>query len=158
MLSSEKEAINPPPESSNDSAWRNATKAFERLWAALDMAITRICKSVNNTAIIMKEDAASTLRIGSNSGIGVNPYDDSDPKEGKFGASSSIPAVVSIASSSLANNGPYRELLKVVVLLAGAGWRNRFSGLEAEYAVDHTMVVTMFYVVPINPGGRRTKK
>ncbi len=112
------------------------------------MAITRICKSVNNTAIIMKEDAASTLRIGSNSGIGVNPYDDSDPNEGNVGASSSI-LVDSIASSSVANNGLYRELFKADVLLAGAGWRNRFSGLEAEYAVDHTMVVTMFYVVPI---------
>ncbi len=142
MLSPEKEATNPLPESSNDSAWRKATNAFERRWAALDMAFTRICKSVNNTAIIMKDDAASTLRIGSNSGIGVNPYDDPEAAN-DVGATSSISGAVSIASSSPANNLtrlPCREPLKVVVLLAGAGWRNRFSGLGAEKAVSGAMV------------------
>ena len=118
------EAIScPPPESSNDSALRNSSNAFERRWAALEMAATRICKRVNITTIIKKEDAASTFSTGSNSGIGVNPYSYADPDVEVVDVGR-MSAVANIASSSAANSRLHRSPrvpLKAVITLLGAG-------------------------------------
>lgn len=142
LLSSEEE-LRPPPESSIDSALRNAINAFDRRWDALEMALTRICKSVNSTAIMMKDEAASTLRTGSNSVIGVNPYDD-DADDDEGGTASNMSAVVaSVASLSMASSRTClssRIPLKAVMMFVGAEWRRRCSGLGAEKAAEAVMV------------------
>jgi len=126
---------------------RNAINAFDRRRDAFEMALTRICKSVNRTAIMMKDEAASTLRTGSNSGTGVNPYDDAEEDEG--GTASKMSVVdVSVASLSMASSRTClssRIPLNSFIMLVEAKWRRRCSGLGAEKAAEAVMVMVQVH-------------